>query len=82
VIDLAQIRVPLIFSVIQAESKISDKEMLRTFNLGVGLTVVCSPGADGRLIRHLADNGYESYPIGRITQGAGAVTFNGALRWE
>lgn len=42
-LDRAAWRVPEIFGEIQARGRISDEELLRTFNLGIGLVLVCAP---------------------------------------
>ena len=55
-----------VFSIIRDEGNVADSEMLRTFNMGIGLTAVCSPDAVAETVRHLADNRCESFPIGAI----------------
>jgi phosphoribosylformylglycinamidine cyclo-ligase len=42
-LDRGAWRVPEIFAEIQARGRVSDEEMLRTFNLGIGLILVCDP---------------------------------------
>jgi phosphoribosylformylglycinamidine cyclo-ligase len=42
-IDTGSWRVPRIFSLIQERGDIADEEMVRTFNLGIGLTAVVRP---------------------------------------
>ncbi len=34
---------PPIFTLIQREGKVSDEEMYRVFNMGLGLVLVCAP---------------------------------------
>jgi phosphoribosylformylglycinamidine cyclo-ligase len=78
-IDLSQIRVAEIFQFIRREGSVAEEEMLRTFNMGVGLTVVCSaPGADG-ISKHFESQGLPCYPIGRIVSGSKKVGFSGHL---
>ena len=80
-IDLSTIRIPEIFHVIQEKGSISDKDMLRTFNMGVGLTAVCSEDSVEPFIRHFKGKGYYSYPIGSIVKGSGDVHFKKNLNW-
>lgn len=80
-IDLATLRIPPVFGVIKREGSVPDADMLRTFNVGVGLTIVCAPGAAAKIRRHLERRGHRCYPIGRIVRGKGAVSLTGKLRW-
>ncbi len=61
-VDLGSWAVPAIFSVIQQRGDIADEEMTRTFNLGIGMTVVVAD--------HLADAALAAVPdacrIGRV----------------
>jgi phosphoribosylformylglycinamidine cyclo-ligase len=81
VIDLDAIRVPPLFRMIRDEGKVPDDDMLRTFNMGVGLTVVCSPDALPEFESHLKEKGCTAYRIGEIMDGGGKVGFSGELRW-
>ena len=80
-IDLPSLRVLEVFRVIREQGNVPDAEMLRTFNMGVGLTVVCSQGAVGEIISHLGGHNCTAYPIGTIAQGAGRVRYDGRLKW-
>ncbi|MFC5701643.1 phosphoribosylformylglycinamidine cyclo-ligase [Cohnella faecalis] len=81
-IDLSLIEVLPIFSVIRSFGNVPTEDMLRTFNMGVGLTVVADP-ADVPVIReHLRVVGCHSYTIGEIVEGAQQVEFLGQLRWD
>ncbi len=81
-IDLTTYEIPPVFRAIRDAAGLDDAEMLRTFNMGVGLTAVCHPDAAERVVQHLADHGYESRPIGSVEPGTGVVSFRGGLRWE
>lgn len=80
-IDLGTIRILPIFKTIQGAGDIADAEMLRTYNMGVGLTIVCAKDAAAKLQTHLKKGGHDCYPIGEIVKGAGKVTFGGTLKW-
>jgi len=81
VIDLHSIRIPGVFEVIRNEGNVPDNDMLRTFNMGVGLTVVCSPDSFESISSHLQNNNCEYYEIGRIVTGSKKVAFEGSLAW-
>ena len=59
--------IPPIFSVIQERGRISNEEMLRVFNLGVGYVVICPPGHRERM-RRLAP---EAFLVGEIVASDG-----------
>lgn len=78
VIDLNKIRVLDVFKTIKDVGKVSDKDMLRTFNMGVGITIVVSPEKTQQVIKHLS-NFYDTYKIGVITKGSKKVVFENTL---
>ena len=80
-IDLSQIRVPEIFARIRQFGSVEDADMLRTFNLGVGLAAVVRPEDVSRLVRRSAEFGLDAYDIGEIVAGGQNVRFRGALSW-
>jgi phosphoribosylformylglycinamidine cyclo-ligase len=64
-------QVPPIFSLLQREGRISEEEMWRTFNNGIGMIlVVKSEEAEGILIR-LKELGERAYLIGEISEATG-----------
>jgi phosphoribosylformylglycinamidine cyclo-ligase len=75
VIDPARWTPPRIFREIQAAGSISDAEMRRVFNLGIGMVVVLPPGDVPDAIDILAGAGHEPLVIGRLTDGSGHVRF-------
>ena len=60
---------PPVFSLIQKEGKISDEEMYRTFNMGVGMVLVVRPDKTEQIINELKMIRYDSYIIGRVIKG-------------
>ena len=56
--------------------------MLRTFNVGVGLTIVSDPKNTDDIINHISLQGVGAYRVGRITRGSGKVDTTGKLRWD
>ena len=81
-IDLAALRAPEAFRVIREAGRIADTDMLRTFNMGVGLTAVCSPSSAEEATSHFAAHGCLAYPIGEVVAGSGEVRYRGSLNWE
>lgn len=75
VIDLSKIRVLPIFKVIWEMGNVEDSDMMRTFNMGVGMTIVAEKSAIEGIRRHLLDKGCDSYVIGEIAQGEKKVVY-------
>ncbi|NLX04055.1 MAG: phosphoribosylformylglycinamidine cyclo-ligase [Phycisphaerae bacterium] len=81
-IDLGQIRILDVFKVIREAGAVSDADMRRTFNLGVGMTMVVAPDAVESIRWHLEGFDLAAYPIGRIERREAKVVFDGALNWQ
>jgi phosphoribosylformylglycinamidine cyclo-ligase len=63
--------VPALFRLIQRGGGVSDEEMVRTFNMGIGMVVVVSP-ADLHEVEHsLERRGETSHVIGTVVPGEG-----------
>ncbi|MFC1657910.1 phosphoribosylformylglycinamidine cyclo-ligase [Candidatus Omnitrophota bacterium] len=62
-------RVPRIFKLIQNKGDISDNEMYKTFNMGVGMVLVVRPKAAAKVKSLLSRFNLDSWVIGRITKG-------------
>ena len=73
VIDLGCYKPQQVFSVIKEAGNVSHDDMLRTFNLGVGLVVVCREPDSEKVINSLNESGEYAYRIGRIENGCGLV---------
>ena len=81
-IDRSAIRIPPLFRFLRDQTRSDDADLMRTFNLGVGMVAVVAQEAVEGVQAHFTANGYPgSYPIGRITSGTGKVVFEGGLRW-
>ncbi|HYP53240.1 MAG TPA: phosphoribosylformylglycinamidine cyclo-ligase [Pyrinomonadaceae bacterium] len=59
-----------VFTLMQRLGNVSEPEMFRTFNMGVGMVVVCSPADAGAVKTHLRERGEACYEIGRVVEGA------------
>ncbi|MDD6812521.1 MAG: phosphoribosylformylglycinamidine cyclo-ligase [Lachnospiraceae bacterium] len=73
-IELTKIKVLDIFQYIQRVGNISQEEMLRTFNCGIGFILVVPESAKQAVIEHVKAY-YDCYEIGRIVQGDARVRF-------
>ena len=58
-----------IFGMMQRLGNVEEKEMFRTFNMGIGMIVICSESDKNAIADHV-ENYYE---IGRVTTGSGNV---------
>jgi phosphoribosylformylglycinamidine cyclo-ligase len=68
---------PPIFQWLQRVGSVSDEEMLRTFNMGIGLVVVCSARDEGRVLAALAEAGEpRAVRIGEIRAGREGVKYS------
>src|SRR3989338_5655221 len=82
VIDLGAIRILPIFKTLKKFGQLDDADMLRTFNMGVGLTAVVRKEFADEAIAHLGSMGVEAYPVGAIAAGKQTVQCRGALHWD
>lgn len=60
---------PPIFQMIQQIGGISDTEMYRTFNMGIGLVVIAASDAVPALVQQINEAGVTAYVIGELTAG-------------
>ena len=62
-----------IFQLMQRIGSVEDAEMFRTFNMGIGMVIVCAEENASRIKTHLESTGGACYQIGRVIRGAGEV---------
>jgi phosphoribosylformylglycinamidine cyclo-ligase len=62
-----------VFDWLQREGKISDAEMYRVFNCGIGMTIQLAPGDAQRAIEILREAGQEAIVIGEVRAGTRGV---------
>jgi phosphoribosylformylglycinamidine cyclo-ligase len=58
-----------VFSLFQRLGNIDESEMFRTFNMGIGMVVVCDPARAAGIKSHLESIGEACYEVGRIVSG-------------
>jgi phosphoribosylformylglycinamidine cyclo-ligase len=62
-----------IFEMMQRIGNIEDKEMLRTFNMGIGMVVVCARADAAAITSQVNERGFKCFEIGHVTEGSGNV---------
>jgi phosphoribosylformylglycinamidine cyclo-ligase len=65
--------VPRVFGEIQRHGQVSDDEMARVFNLGLGMVVVVPAEDAGRALAVLREAGHAAAEVGRLTVAADAT---------
>jgi phosphoribosylformylglycinamidine cyclo-ligase len=59
-------RLPPVFDWLQREGKVAREEMWRTFNCGIGFTLILAPGDVSAVQAALAQSGLQSWAIGEV----------------
>ena len=78
-IDLKKINTSKIFRWLK-KNDISDKEMLKTFNCGVGFCLIISPKNLDKIKKYFTKE-FKPYLIGKISKGKNKVKLNGSINW-
>ena len=78
-IDLNKINTSKIFRWLK-KNDISDKEMLKTFNCGVGFCLIISPKNLNKVKKYFTKE-FKPYVIGKISKGRNKVKLNGSINW-
>ena len=79
-LDLSKIRILKIFKWLK-KNNISDKEMMNTFNCGVGFCLI-APKKNIRKIKKYFSKFYKPYEIGYISNNKKRVNLTNFLKWE
>lgn len=74
-VELGTWDVPPIISYIVEKAGLSEEEALKTFNMGVGMCVICKPEDAAAMRSELESTGETVFTIGSIVKGAGNVTY-------
>jgi phosphoribosylformylglycinamidine cyclo-ligase len=67
-----------IFGLMQREGGISNNDMFRTFNMGIGMVVIVNADDAEKAIAAAEAQGEKAYRLGVVTEGERVVTFQGA----
>ena len=78
-INLDKIKITKIFNWLK-KNNISDTEMLKTFNCGVGFCLIVN-SKNLKKINNFFSQKYKPYIIGKISKGKNKVKLNGAIKW-
>ena len=79
-IDLNKVKTKKIFKWLK-KNNIEDKEMLRTFNCGVGFCLIIKPQNFNKIKKFFTKE-YQPYVIGEIIAGKNRVKLNGKIDWS
>ncbi len=75
-VTLGSWETPALFDWLQEEGNISDDEMLKTFNCGIGMVVCVAKDNADAVLKHLNDNGETACIIGDIAAAQGKPKVN------
>ena len=78
-INLNKINTSAIFKWLKMNG-ISDKEMLKTFNCGVGFCIIINPKNLNKVKKYF-NKKFKPYVIGKISTGRNKVKLNGSINW-
>ncbi len=78
-INLDQIKTLNIFKWLK-KNGISEKEMIKTFNCGVGFCLIINPKDLKKVTKYFSKD-YRPYVIGKISLGNNKVKLNGSINW-
>ena len=78
-INLDKIKTSKIFIWLR-KNGISDREMLKTFNCGVGFCLIIDPKKFSEIKNYFSKE-YKPYVIGKISKGKKRVKLNGTINW-
>jgi phosphoribosylformylglycinamidine cyclo-ligase len=76
VVDRSSWELPVLFRELQRAGEVPDDDMLRSFNLGVGLVVICDGSDTDAVIQSASRAGIAAWRLGSIRPGTGRVLFN------
>ena len=79
-IDLNQIKTLSIFKWLRKKG-ISNIEMLKTFNCGVGFCLIIDPKDLQKVAKYFSGD-FQPYVIGKISKGNNKVKLNGSINWS
>jgi phosphoribosylformylglycinamidine cyclo-ligase len=81
-IDLGSWARPAVFRWLQAAGNVTEAEMLRTFNCGVGLVLILPDAQAEPAMARLAELGEQAWRLGRVEAAAGAAEVRCTGAWS
>ena len=79
-IDLNKVKTIKIFKWLK-QNNIDDKEMLKTFNCGVGFCLIIKPKNLNKVMKFFTKE-FKPYVIGKIVKGTNKIKLNGKIDWS
>jgi phosphoribosylformylglycinamidine cyclo-ligase len=73
VVDVSSWETPNVFRVLMDAGSVEPAEMYRTFNMGVGMVVICAPSDAKAVLSAASAAGVAGWKIGSLRPGSGAV---------
>jgi len=80
-IDLSRYNMLPIFRFLKDYAGLEDDDMIRTFNMGVGIALVSDKKHKDKIINHLRKFNINSYEIGKIINGNKEVILKNKIIW-
>lgn len=77
VVRLGSWEVPRVFRVIQEGGEVDSREMLRVFNMGIGLVLVVASDAEDRIVSRLLSAEEAPVLLGEVVEGGDGVRYEG-----
>jgi phosphoribosylformylglycinamidine cyclo-ligase len=73
IVDIWSWKTPDLYVELQRAGNVEQAEMYRTFNMGVGMVVACTPAEAGPILKSAADSGISGWVMGSLESGTGKV---------
>jgi phosphoribosylformylglycinamidine cyclo-ligase len=73
VIDVSSWETPNVFRVLMDAGRVEPAEMYRTFNMGVGMVVICAPSDAKSVLSAASAAGVAGWKLGSLESGSGTV---------
>ena len=81
-IDLGAVAPPPVFGWLARQGRVAEREMLRTFNCGIGMVIAVEAARRDAVVAALRAAGEAPVDLGRLVQREGdAVVYDGRLAW-
>lgn len=80
-IDLSSWEVPYLFTFLKKTGNINDLEMLRVFNMGLGLLFIAPEEHTEKVLKVKEQAGIDIYIVGRVIEGNRKVNYKGEIRY-
>jgi phosphoribosylformylglycinamidine cyclo-ligase len=65
-----------IFRLFYEKGKVEREEMLRVFNMGIGMVIIAAPDQVDAIVKHFTRIGQKFYFIGNVVKGSGRVQYD------